>query len=131
MSTTPRDRGAAAVEVALLLPILLVLVLGIIDFGRALHAQITLTQAAREGVRVAALNQPNPIGRTQTAAVGLTGVDVAVTACTSDPDDSAEVEATYTFEFITPVGELAGIFGGGDFGDPIELSAKGVMPCEG
>jgi Flp pilus assembly protein TadG len=132
MSTTPRDRGAAAVEVALLLPILLVLVMGIIDFGRALHAQITLTQAAREGVRVAALNQPNPTGRTQTAAFGLSGVGVAVTACTpSDPDDSAEVEATYTFEFITPVGGLAGIFGGGDFGDPIELSAKGVMPCEG
>lgn len=133
MSTTPRDRGAAAVEVALLLPILLVLVMGIIDFGRALHAQITLTQAAREGVRVAALKQPNPTGRTQNAAFGLTGVGVAVSACPtpSDPNASAEVEATYTFEFITPVGELAGIFGGGDFGDPIELSAKGVMPCEG
>jgi len=36
-----RDRGAAAVEFALLLPVLLLLVFGIIDFGRALNAQIT------------------------------------------------------------------------------------------
>ena len=47
-----RDRGAAAVEFALLLPLLLLIVFGIIDFGRALNAQITLTQAAREGARL-------------------------------------------------------------------------------
>ena len=52
---TPRDRGAAAVEFALLLPVLLLLVFGIIDFGRALNASITLTQAAREGARLAAV----------------------------------------------------------------------------
>ena len=46
------DRGAAAVEFALLLPLLLLLVFGIIDFGRALNAQVTLTQAAREGARL-------------------------------------------------------------------------------
>ena len=50
-----RDRGSVAVEFALLLPLLLLLVFGIIDFGRALNAQITLTQAAREGARLAAL----------------------------------------------------------------------------
>ncbi|MEV6242935.1 TadE/TadG family type IV pilus assembly protein [Lentzea sp. NPDC051838] len=132
MTTEARDRGATAVEVALLMPILLVLVMGIVDFGRALHAQITLTQAAREGVRVAALGQPNPTGRTQNAAIGLSSVGVAVTACPagSAGSASAEVEATYTFEFVTPVGALAGALGGGGFGDPITLSAKGVMPCE-
>ena len=49
------DRGATAVEFALVLPLLLLLVFGIIDFGRALNAQITLTQAAREGARLEAL----------------------------------------------------------------------------
>jgi Flp pilus assembly protein TadG len=134
MNTKARDRGATAVEVALLMPILLLLVMGIVDFGRALHAQVTLTQAAREGARVAALNQPNPTGRTQNAATGLDpgDVGVAVTACSaSSSDDSAEVEVTYTFEFITPIGGFSGLFGGGGYGDPIVLSAKGVMPCEG
>ena len=61
-----RDRGAAAVEFALLLPVLLLLVFGIIDFGRALNAQITLTQAAREGARIAALRASRRliVGRT-------------------------------------------------------------------
>ncbi|GAB2866314.1 TadE/TadG family type IV pilus assembly protein [Lentzea nigeriaca] len=133
MTNKARDRGATAVEVALLMPILLLLVMGIIDFGRALNAQVTLTQAAREGVRVAALKQPDPAGRTQTAATGLSGVGVAVTACpsTPTPGSDAQVQATYTFTFVTPIGDLAGMFGGGGYGSPITLSAKGVMPCEG
>ena len=133
MNNDARDRGATAVEVALLMPILLILVMGIVDFGRALHAQITLTQAAREGVRVAALKQPNPAARTQNAATGLSGVGVAVTACpaTPTPGSDAQVNATYTFDFVTPIGGFAGLFGGGGFGSPITLSAKGVMPCEG
>src|SRR5215475_4208559 len=95
---------------------LLLLVFGIIDFGRALNAQITLTQAAREGARLAALNQPNVDSRTQAAAVGLSPVGVSVTS--------------YSFSFVTPVGAIAGLFGGSGFGSPITLSAHGVMPCE-
>ena len=132
MTNDARDRGATAVEVALLMPILLFLVMGVIDFGRAMHAQITITQAAREGVRVAALKQPDPVSRTEDAAVGLDGIGVAVDACpaTPTPGTDAEVEVTYTFTFVTPIGGLAGLFGGGGFGSPIVLSAKGVMPCE-
>jgi len=50
------ERGAAAVEMALVLPVLLFLLMGMIDFGRAYSAQIQLSAAAREGVRLAALN---------------------------------------------------------------------------
>jgi Flp pilus assembly protein TadG len=126
------DRGAAAVEFALLLPLLLVLVFGIIDFGRALNAQITLTQAAREGARLASLKQPNVVPKSQAAASPLTGVGVAVTACPAAPTPGADatVQTSYTFEFLTPVGAIAAMFGGGGFGDPIVLTAQGVMPCE-
>ena len=79
------DRGSVAVEFALLLPMLLLIVFGIIDFGRALNAQITLTQAAREGARLAAVNQPNVVSRTQAAAVGLSPVSVTVTSCPPVP----------------------------------------------
>lgn len=130
------DRGAAAVEFALLLPLLLFIVFGIIDFGRALNAQVTLTQAAREGARLEALNEPNVVPRTQAAATGLSGVNVTiVSACTSasGPTDNADVKVSYTFNFITPIGAIASIIGGGgssSLGSSLTLTAEGVMPCE-
>ena len=54
-----RDAGASAVEMAIVLPLLVALVFGIIDFGRMLNAEIELSQAAREGVRLAALTEGN------------------------------------------------------------------------
>src|SRR6476620_11698408 len=55
-----RERGAVAVEFALLAPILIMLLLGIMEFGRAYNVQISLTNAAREGVRVMAIDSSNP-----------------------------------------------------------------------
>jgi Flp pilus assembly protein TadG len=121
------------VEFALLLPLLLLLVFGIIDFGRALNAQITLTQAARTGARLAALGQPNVVSATQAAATGLSPVPtVAVTPCPSGATQTtaAVVTVTYSFNFITPIGAIAGILGGGSLGAPITLTATGRMPCE-
>jgi len=127
-----KDRGATAVEFALLLPLLLLLVFGIVDFGRAINTQITLTQAAREGARLAALGQPNVVSGTQAAATGLSPVTVAVTSCPSGATQttSAVVKASYLFKFVTPVGAIAGLFGGKGFGAPITLTATGEMPCE-
>ena len=52
-----RERGAALVEFAFVLPVLLLLILGIIDFGRAYGAKQELIHATREGVRVYAVTQ--------------------------------------------------------------------------
>jgi Flp pilus assembly protein TadG len=128
---TPRDRGAAAVEFALLLPLLMLLVFGIVDFGRALNAQITLSQAAREGARMAALGEPNVVSSTQAAATGLNPVSVTVTSCpTGAPaGTNAVVQVSYSFSFVTPVAAIAKIFGS-SFGSTMTLTAQGVMPCE-
>lgn len=53
-----RSRGAVLVEFALVLPVLLLLLLGIIEFGMLMMHQLTLMQAAREGVRLAAVRAP-------------------------------------------------------------------------
>lgn len=128
-----RDRGAAAVEFALLLPVLLLVLFGLIDFGRALNAQITLTQAAREGARLAALGQPSVVSRTQAAATGLSPVSVTVTGCPSGSGLAADasVKVSYGFSFVTPLGAIASLFSGGSgVGSPLTLTATGVMPCE-
>ncbi|MGN6681214.1 MAG: TadE/TadG family type IV pilus assembly protein [Streptosporangiaceae bacterium] len=128
-----RDRGAAAIEFALLFPLLMLIVFGTIDFGRALNAQITLTQAAREGARLDALGDPNVQAQTQAAATGLSSVNVNVTACPpgAAPTSDAVVNVSYQFNFVTPIGAIAGLFGGsGSLGSPVTLTAQGVMPCE-
>lgn len=51
-----REKGAVAVEFALVLPVFLVLVLGIFEFGRAFNIQISLSQAARESARYTAVH---------------------------------------------------------------------------
>ncbi|HEY2640820.1 MAG TPA: TadE family protein [Streptosporangiaceae bacterium] len=126
------DRGAAAVEFALLLPLLVLIVFGLIDFGRAINAQITLTQAAREGARSLALGQSTYQSRAQAAAIGLSGLTVTelpdslgVIGCpagSAQTGDDAVVHVTYTFSFITPIGTF--------FGPTKTLTAEGVMPCE-
>jgi Flp pilus assembly protein TadG len=122
------DRGAAAVEFALVLPILMLLIFGIVDFGRMLNAKITITEAAREGARAAALvDRSSGVQRARTAANGYAIDDPQVHACPDPPsvDDDATVTVTYQFHFITPVSFLLGAGSDGT----VELSATGVMPC--
>ena len=53
-----RNRGAAALEFALVLPVLLLIVFGITEFGRAWMTKNIMTQAAREGARYGAVLNP-------------------------------------------------------------------------
>ena len=131
-----RDRGSVAVEFALLLPVLLLLIFGIIDFGRAINDQITLTQAAREGARLASLGYSTSAvtTRAQSAAIGLLPVPtVTVTsACPTGAGTGVDavVKVSYTFSFVTPVGAFAAMFGTASFGSTLSLSATGEVPCE-
>ena len=51
------DRGQGLVEFAVVIPVILLMFLGIFDFGRAIFAFNTVANAAREGARVAAVDQ--------------------------------------------------------------------------
>lgn len=118
------ERGAAAVEFALVLPILIVLVFGIVEFARAFQVQATLAAAARESVRILALQDDSAgaVAAAQAASTslnpGLTSANVAPTACGSG--DTARIDITYTHPFLT-----------GFFGSGIDLTARGVMRCNG
>jgi len=124
-----RDEGAAAVEFALVLPVLLLLIFGIVDFGRMLNAKITVNEAAREGARAAALvDRDSGVDRATAAAGGLEidAPDVEGCPAAPDPDANATATVTYKFTFITPIG----LFFGSDLGSgEIPLQSTGIMPC--
>ena len=67
------DRGAAAVELLIVFPILFALFVGIVDFGAAFNAQISLTQATREGVRVGAIGDTRTIDEMEKRLVDAYG----------------------------------------------------------
>jgi hypothetical protein len=118
------------VEFALVTPLLLLMLFGIIDFGRMLNAQITLTEAAREGSRAVALGL-DPAPRVATATGGL---DVTVDAPTcpagAGPGADAVVVFSHRFQPITPLGPIMRMVGGDEDGS-ITITATGVMPCLG
>jgi Flp pilus assembly protein TadG len=117
-------RGAAAVEMLIIFPILLVLTIGIIEFGFVFNAQISLSQAAREGVRVGAigddLTSGNMVARFEEAYTGLGEPTANATPCqVGDTAGDAVLEAT--LPFTAPISEFG----------PFDLSARAVMRCGG
>jgi len=127
------ESGAAAVEMALLLPLLLLILFGIIDFGRMYNMQIALTQASREGVRGLALgSSSNPTSVVQAAAYPVSGVSVAYTTCPANPTATsvATVTATKTFTYVTPVSGLLSVLGFTSLAAPT-ITGKAEMRCGG
>src|SRR3990172_11929542 len=76
-----KEKGAVAVEFAMLLPLLVFLVTGIIQFGILFNNYIAITHAAREGVRWAALEEPESvvIDKAIAAAPSLNEDDLNIT----------------------------------------------------
>lgn len=114
------------------MPILLLLLFGIIDFGRALNTQITLTQGAREGARAAVLVPVDPsinVAQRVNAATTAIAPDSTVIEASCPGNEQAVVRVDKTFVFITPVGAIASLFGSTGPGGSIQMSGRGVMTC--
>jgi Flp pilus assembly protein TadG len=123
------ERGASAVEFGLVVPILLILVLGIVEFGHAFQVQGTLSAAAREGVRAMALrnDQAQAKDAVQAAAAalnpGVTDAQISISpaACpTGTTTQNVTLTIRYPMPFVTDF-----------FGAEIGLTGPGVMRCQG
>jgi len=76
-----KEKGQGLVELALILPLLLIILLGTIDFGRVFYAYVTITNASREGARYGSLHV------FQDAAIEQRVIDEAANTVTIDSSD--------------------------------------------
>lgn len=118
------EKGAAAVEFALVVPLLLLLLIGMLEFGRVYNAQIELSGAAREGARTMAVHNDPAAARTATRqsapALNPAIADSQIAITSGGTPCTVTVTATYPLTFLT-----------GLFGSSITLTGKSTMQCGG
>lgn len=116
-------------EFALVLPLLLVVLFGITEFGRAWMTENILTSAAREGCRLAVVTGPDVAAVTAKVTEVCTAAGVTPTSITVTPpvpsDPERRVTVTVDTDFVVIPGQILGTFSG-----TIRLSATSVMRHE-
>ncbi|GAA3228522.1 TadE/TadG family type IV pilus assembly protein [Actinocorallia longicatena] len=129
-----RDGGAAAVEFALLLPLIVALLFGMIDLGVLLNTKITVTEAARQAIRTYVLTRDDDPDTRETTKresglavlTALAGPPTTIdwTTCTELSSTSTLRTATVkvTYERSAVIGLIPGL-------RRATLSSTAVMPC--
>jgi len=121
------EAGVAALEFALVVPVLLMVVFGIVAFGVGYNYQLQVTQAAREGARTLAVtgSTGSATAAAQAAAAGLDAgsMSIVLSGCpsTPGPTDTASASISYPYTYNIP--------GLGD--KSVTLTADAVMHCGG
>jgi Flp pilus assembly protein TadG len=112
------------VEMVFLLPLLLLLLFGMLEFGRMYNARITLTHATREGARTLAVERDGDAAVTATrdAAVSLDQSALSVSSpATCETGDPATVTSEYVFTYSIPFYS----------GNTMTMTSSSVMRCGG
>jgi len=132
--TGRREGGQSLVEFALVLPIFLLVLFAIVDFGMGFHAWITITNSAREGARLGAVRAtaPDIEQRVRDTADTLDQDDLVVTVTNAegDPGESVVVNVSYGYTLITPVADILNMISAGSIGDSLTLSSTADMRLE-
>lgn len=126
------NRGQSVIEFALILPLMLLILFGITEFGRCWMTQNILTSAAREGCRLAIVTAPDVNAVTARvfevcAAAGVNPSAVVVQGPGGDPE--RRVTVTVQTDFTVIPGGILTYFGGG-FTGVVPLRATSIMRHE-
>jgi Flp pilus assembly protein TadG len=123
------NNGQAMVEMVLILPLILLLIVGIAEFGFMFSNYLTLNNVSREAARYASLGGTDSAAQTRAIEVSgnlnpsLLSITFTPAENSRDRGDSVEAKATYTHNLMTPF--LSTLLDEG-----IQLEAKTVMRVE-
>lgn len=121
------EKGQSLVEFALVLPVFLLILFGIIEFGRIWMTVNVITGAAREGARVAAVTAPDASRVRSTVQSVLTATNVGgATISVSGPSSGNQVSVTVSVNYTTITGSLIP-----GLGSNVQLSRTATMRWEG
>lgn len=140
-----KNRGASAVEFAIILPLLVLLLFGIIELSFLLYDQAMITNASREGARAGIVFRSPAVSDTEITSIvnkylgthlinlggkkspssdPVTGATVLVTRTGGSPGGEVKVRVGYTYSFLV-LPQLASSLGGG-----INMAAETIMRME-
>jgi Flp pilus assembly protein TadG len=129
------ERGAAATEFALLLPVFLMILFGIIEFGMIMYGREVVTNAAREGARAGIVQGPpkrtsgqiTAIANSYLTGTGINQADVTFTSVgvgLASPN-TLTVTAVYNYRFLIPyIPNVLGV------PNPLVIQTQAVMRHE-
>jgi Flp pilus assembly protein TadG len=138
------ERGQSLLEFAAVVPIFLLVVMGVIDFGVGLKSWIQVTNAAREAARFGAVYcsqgdiDGTPVSdlvvdRAVESATGLeldtANISVSANCDAGHATESLSVSIEYDYEMISPIGGMMSFLGGG-IPSTITLTSSADMRIE-
>ena len=126
------QRGTALIEFTLVLPMLLVMTVAAVDFGRAFFVKNVVAQAAREGVRLRAVTSSadSALVRDRVLQVANAANVTVSQLAINGPDATRQVTVTVTAEFNWIFPGVFNLFGA-NFTNPMSLTGEAVMRNEG
>ena len=133
------QRGAALIETAITIPLVLLVSVSIFEFGRAYQTWQVLTNAAREGARVSVLEAYTDAQVTTTVRNYLTGgrltnaASASITVVRNVPfgaTTASRITVNYPFQFmvLSPVARL--VRGNSTVGAPLTMQSSALMRNE-
>ena len=134
------ERGAALIETAITIPIILLISVGIFEFGRAYQTWQVLTNAAREGARIAILAEKTDAdvqsavqnymknGGLPQWAGATVNIDRNVAM---GPNTASQITVNYPFQFMVLNGVIKLVTPSSKTGSPITMQSVALMRNEG
>lgn len=140
LSRTRREDGAALIETAFVLPIMLLVCVGILEFGRAYQTWQVLTNAAREGARISILAEKTDedVIAAVRSYMSNGGLPQSATAQVNinrnieiGPNSGSRIEVNYPFSFMVLNGVIRLITPSSNTGAPLTMQSVALMRNEG